>query len=80
MFFGACLLFSQEAKNIFIHPDSTLINFRDTSYSFVTDSLSHDFGNIPHLPDKLVKYFKYTGNDSVRIVRAWTGDPHYICK
>lgn len=61
--------------------DTNSIVFRDTLFSIVTDSLSHDFGEISIRGTyTLIKYFKYIGNDTVHITRVWTGDPHYICK
>ena len=57
------------------------IVFKDTVYNLAFDSLKHDFGKIN--PDKvgkyLVKHFKYIGTVPLKIVRAWTGDPHFIC-
>jgi hypothetical protein len=31
-------------------------------------------------PEYLVKHFKYIGKTPILIAKAWTGDPHYICK
>jgi hypothetical protein len=56
------------------------IEFKDTLFSIVTDSLSHNLGDIPAVNNKLVKYFKYIGKESVCIVKAWTSDPHFICE
>lgn len=56
------------------------IEFKDTLFSIVTDSLSHNLGDIPAVNNKLVKYFKYIGKESVSIVKAWTSDPHFICE
>jgi len=57
------------------------IVFKDTVLNLAFDSLKHDLGKIN--PDKvgkyLVKHFKYIGTEPLKIVRAWTGDPHYIC-
>ena len=58
------------------------IVFRDTVYNLAFDSLKHDFGKIkPETESKyLLKHFKYIGTKPLSIVKAWTGDPHYICK
>lgn len=53
--------------------------YADTLHGIVTDSFSHDLGDIPMVNNKLVKYFNYTGPDTLFILRTWTGDPHYIC-
>lgn len=55
--------------------------FRDTIFNLAFDSLKHNFGEInPETESKyLVKHFKYKGHKPLRIVKAWTGDPHYIC-
>lgn len=56
------------------------IVFKDTVNQMVTDSCHHDFGNISQYhPSRLKKYFKYIGTKKINILRAWTGDPHYIC-
>ncbi|MDD3685763.1 MAG: WG repeat-containing protein [Bacteroidales bacterium] len=60
-----------------VNPQS--ISFKDTCYSFVTDSLTHNLGFVPQTTGKLYKYFKYVGDEDVIITRAWTGDPHFIC-
>lgn len=56
--------------------------FRDTVFNIAVDSLSHNLGKIVPTNDhnRLVKYFKYVGKDSIYISRAWTNDPHYICE
>jgi len=59
--------------------DPNYIVFKDTIFSIVTDSLSHDLGDIPAVNNKLVKWFKYIGKEPVVIVKAWTNDPHFIC-
>ncbi|MEI6349085.1 MAG: hypothetical protein WCP69_14150 [Bacteroidota bacterium] len=56
------------------------IVFKDTLFSIVTDLLNHNLGDIPAVNNKLVKYFKYIGKESVCIVKAWTSDPHFICE
>jgi hypothetical protein len=53
--------------------------FHDTLHHIVTDSFSNDLGNIPMVNSQMVKYFKYTGKRPIKIIRTWTGDPHYIC-
>ncbi|MFM2269245.1 MAG: hypothetical protein RL757_2686 [Bacteroidota bacterium] len=58
-------------------PDT--IVFRDTIHFVVADSFAHDFGNVPPINQRLTKYLKYIGHDTIIIVRAWTGDPHFIC-
>jgi hypothetical protein len=65
-------------KTTTLNPNS--IVFKDTLFTIVTDSLSHNLGDIPPFNNKLVKYFKYIGSESVYITRAWTGDPHFICE
>lgn len=61
--------------------DTNSIVFRDTLYNMATDSLTHDLGKISIRGTyTLLKYFKYIGTDTVSITRAWTSDPHYICK
>lgn len=59
--------------------DTNTIVFKDTTFSIVTDSLSHDLGDIPAVNNELVKWFKYIGKEPVVIVKAWTNDPHFIC-
>ncbi|MBC7865307.1 MAG: DUF1573 domain-containing protein [Bacteroidia bacterium] len=57
------------------------IIFRDTLFQFVTDSFNHNLGTIPSsYKNKLVKHFKYVGEEPAIIIRAWTHDPHYICE
>jgi len=65
-------------KTTTFEPNS--IVFKDTTFSIVTDSLSHDLGDIPAINNKLVKWFKYIGKEPVIIVKAWTNDPHFICE
>ena len=56
--------------------------FRDTVGEFVFDSLKHDLGKIKleDNPRYIIKYFKYIGKDTAKITKAYTSDPHYICK
>ncbi len=54
------------------------IIFRDRINGWTTDSIDHNIGIVPPDDRLLVKYFKYIGNDTVTITRAWTGDPHFI--
>ncbi len=56
------------------------VEFKDTLLSMVTDSFVTNLGNRPDTNLKLTKYFKYLGKDAPFIIRAWTGDPHYICE
>ena len=57
------------------------IIFRDTIHDFVFDSLTHDLGEVHGTTNaRLVKHFKYIGTDSIYIRRAFSGDPHFICK
>ncbi len=58
-------------------PDTVV--FRDTIHFVVADSFAHHFGNIPPVNQRLTKYLKYIGQDTVVIVRTWTSDPHFIC-
>lgn len=60
--------------------DSTKIIFKDTLHHFVFDTLDNHLGTIPSKNNRVVKYFKYLGTDSVHITRTWTSDPHFICK
>lgn len=60
--------------------DPNSIVFKDTTFSIVTDSLSHDLGDIPALNNELIKWFKYIGKEPAVIVKAWTNDPHFICE
>ena len=53
---------------------------QDTITIFTRDTYKHDFGDIPMENFRLFKYFRYTGPDSIFITRAWTSDPHFICK
>jgi hypothetical protein len=61
--------------------DNNATVFKDTVYNLAFDSLKHDFGflNAETANRRLVKHFKYLGSEPLRIVKAWTGDPHYIC-
>lgn len=61
--------------------DTTKLVFKDTVYNLAFDSLKHDFGvfNSETAKRRLLKHFKYLGSEPLRIVKAWTGDPHYIC-
>jgi hypothetical protein len=56
------------------------VQFRDTSGVIVADSFHHNSGRIPMFNNRLVKYFKIIGKDTLYIRNAWTGDPHYICE
>ncbi len=79
VFSALTLSFGQE--NIYgeiANPEN--IVFRDTVDGFAFDSLTHNLGIVPNINVKLIKYFKYVGQDTVYIRRAWTGDPHYICR
>jgi hypothetical protein len=64
--------------------DTTSISFRDTISNIAVDSLSNNLGQIEialtNFPNQLVKYFKYIGIEPIFITRAWSGDPHFICK
>ena len=55
--------------------------FQDTVFNIAFDSLKHNCGQIIPVADSkyLVKYFKYIGKEPLRITKAWTGDPHFIC-
>jgi hypothetical protein len=55
------------------------IVFKDTLNGWTTDSFSHNLGLVPPIDRRLVKYFKYIGNETVTISNAWTQDPHHIC-
>ena len=56
------------------------IEFIDTTYGFVTDSLKHNLGDLTATFEyDLIKYFKDTGPDTISIERTWTTDPHIIC-
>jgi hypothetical protein len=61
---------------------SANIIFKDTLFNIAFDSVSHDLGMIKPTNEnnKLVKYFKNIGRDTIVIARAWSGDPHYICE
>ena len=61
--------------------DSIPTVFKDTVYNLAFDSLKHNCGQInPEADSKyLVKHFKYIGKEPLRIIKAWTGDPHFIC-
>jgi hypothetical protein len=65
--------------NVKINSMDTIL-FRDTVSKVQIDSLSHNLGVVLPANTTLVKYFKYTGTDTVFIDGTWTGDPHYICK
>jgi len=54
--------------------------FLDTMFNIVTDSFANNMGRVTSFDKRLIKYFKYIGNDTVSIVRTWTGDPHFICE
>ncbi len=56
--------------------------FKDTIHTFVLDSAIHRLGKInPDSADrKVIKRFKYIGEEPDVIVRIWTGDPHFICE
>lgn len=58
------------------------IIFKDTLNNFVYDSISNNLGNLPitNTNSRLIKHFKYIGKEKVCIVKAWTGDPHFICE
>ena len=57
------------------------IEFIDTTYGFVTDSLKHNLGDLTATFEyDLIKYFKYTALDTVWIESTWTTDPHIICE
>lgn len=55
------------------------IEFIDTIYGIATDSFKHNLGDVPTTFEyDLVKFFKYTGTDTVKISNRWTTDPHII--
>lgn len=60
--------------------DTSQIVFRDTVFNFLIDSTSHNLGLIDRSQTRVIKHFKYIGTEPVKITRAWTGDPHYICQ
>ena len=61
--------------------DTTKLVFKDTVFNLAFDSLKHNCGQIIPVADSkyLVKHFKYIGKEPLRITKAWTGDPHFIC-
>lgn len=67
----------QVKKNGYVQNPGNII-FRDTAYGWATDSLVHDLGILSPTVSSLIKYFKYTGDDTVFITRALIADPH-IC-
>jgi hypothetical protein len=54
--------------------------FSDTVYDFAFDSLRHNMGYVNPGHSRLEKKFKYLGHAPAGILRAWTGDPHFICE
>jgi hypothetical protein len=62
--------------------DSLHITFKDTVFNIVFDSVENNLGYIKPAKgsNKLVKYFKYIGDEPIVITKAWTSDPHYICR
>lgn len=59
--------------------DHPIVIYRDSSGGFVTDSFQHDFGKVQGLPSQIRKPFKWIGEEGIRIEKAFTGDPHFIC-
>jgi len=60
--------------------DSSQFVFRDTMFNLVFDSLTHNFGDIKPINNRLIKHFKYIGTEPIFISRTWTTDPHFICE
>ena len=73
---SVAVVFAQKATTF----NQNSIVFKDNIFTIVTDSLSHNLGDIPPINNKLVKFFKYIGEKPAYITRAWTGDPHFICE
>jgi hypothetical protein len=80
--FAPVVAFGQSGKAVNAGLDTTQIVFRDTVFNFAFDSIYHNLGDIPPVNENnyLVKYFKYVGKEPITISRAWTEDPHYICR
>ena len=55
------------------------IHFRDTIAMMVFDSTTTRMYGWPSKDVRMVKYFKYIGDEPIIIVQAYTGDPHFIC-
>src|SRR5688572_6079885 len=77
--FSGILFFVGTDKSPQIPALTGSMNFNDTQFNIVTDSFTHNFGTIPPVNQILSKEFRYVGPDTVYIIRAWTGDPHYVC-
>lgn len=81
LFIGFSSYAQEEKSPKSFWPDtSTAIQFLDTSNFFVTDSFVMRLGSFTeNVPSTMYKKFKYIGNDTLLILKAWTNDPHYIC-
>ena len=79
--FTAIFAFGQEKKEGLNIADTSNIEFRDTLFQVVVDSLSHDLGSIVPTNEnsRLMKHFKYIGTTPLLITKTWTNDPHFIC-
>jgi len=53
---------------------------KDTVGDFVFDAIIENLDTVPMRNASMVKYFKYIGSDTVKIERAFTNDPHFICE
>ena len=77
---SSSMLFAQDLPTLYVPLDSSkLTEFRDTIYDFAFDSLTCNMVNMPQRHMIITKKFKYLGHDEIEIIRAWTGDPHFIC-
>lgn len=81
--FSSLISFSQSEKNFRTEwPDTSLSNkFIDTSSLFVCDSFSMNLGHFTeNLAPSYSKKVKYIGSDTLYVTKAWTNDPHFICR
>lgn len=80
--FTATFTFGQSEQLQKIAQDTKNITFKDTIFNIAVDSISHNLGQIvpTNENNRLVKYFKYIGTDSIFITKVWTNDPHFICE
>ena len=53
------------------------IIFKDTAENFVFDSIVNNFNELTN--SKLIKHFKYIGEDPVVVLGKKSGDPYFIC-
>lgn len=80
-FFYASKSVAQQSSMLDISLDTNQLHvFKDTIFDFAFDSLNCQMLDMSPKNTRLAKTFKYLGNDTVFIRRAWTNDPHFICK